>query len=189
MIRHLTGTVFAAASRQVVVTVNNIGYEVLVPDHISVPANPGDEIALWTHEHIRDNAHELFGFIDQNELLLFQKLIEVSGVGPRSALGILSIAPLGTLVPAICNKDTSYLTKVSGIGKKTAEKVVLELHDKLDMLGIVVSSDQQDNIDTLEALESLGYRSHDIRAALQQLPPEATDTQAKIRAALQILGK
>jgi Holliday junction DNA helicase RuvA len=140
---------------------------------------------LWIHTHVREDALDLFGFLERKELEFFEMLIGVSGIGPRSALAILGIASIETLRKAIGTGDTSYLTKISGIGRKTAEKIVLELRDKIgEEKG---GSSLQGELDALEALKSLGYSQNEARDALKKVPAD-TNTNTKIREALKILG-
>lgn len=152
---------------------------------------PGrDEVfSLWTHLHVREDALELYGFTEYAELEFFEMLIQISGIGPKSGLGILGVAPLDTLKKAISSGETSYLTKVSGIGRKTAEKIVLELRDKMGEMtegaGTIFKEDQ----DVLGALQSLGYSKYESREALKQVPETIKGTSNRIKEALKILGK
>jgi Holliday junction DNA helicase RuvA len=128
---------------------------------------------------------DLYGFLDLEELDFFEMLINVSGIGPKGALGILGIASIETLKRAIGTGDISYLTKISGIGKKTAEKIVIELRDKMKETGTGISL--QGELDALEALKSLGYSQSEAREALKYISPD-TATNTKIREALKILS-
>jgi Holliday junction DNA helicase RuvA len=127
----------------------------------------------------------LYGFLDRQELEFFEMLINVSGIGPKGALSILSVASIETLKKAIGTGDTIYLTKISGIGKKTAEKIVIELRDKIEV--DKTGTSLQGELDALEALKSLGYSQNEAREALKKISP-LTDTNTKIREALKILG-
>ena len=149
----------------------------------------GDEIFLFIHTHVREDALDLYGFLNLRELEFFEMLINVSGIGPKGALTILGIASIETLERAIGTGDTSYLTKISGIGKKTAEKIVIELRDKIsekikDEKG---GASMQGELDVLEALKSLGYSQNEAREALKKCSPDS-NTNTKIREALKILG-
>ena len=134
---------------------------------------------------MREDALDLYGFLNYEELEFFEMLIGVSGIGPKGALAILSIASTETLRKAIGTGDTSYLTKISGIGKKTAEKIVIELRDKMGEQE--KGSSMQEELDAMEALKSLGYSQNEIREALKKVPPDL-NTNEKIREALKILG-
>ncbi|MCE9548799.1 Holliday junction branch migration protein RuvA, partial [Candidatus Nomurabacteria bacterium] len=130
-------------------------------------------------------AFDLYGFLDRQELEFFEMLINVSGIGPKGALSILGVASIETLKKAINTNDTSYLTKISGIGKKTAEKIIIELRDKVgkDTEG----NSLQGELDALEALKSLGYSQNEAREALKKVSTEE-NTNTRIREALKILG-
>jgi holliday junction DNA helicase RuvA len=131
----------------------------------------------------------LYGFLNIDELDFFELLISISGIGPKGAIGILSVIDVGTLISAISSGDTSYLTKVSGIGKKSAEKIILELKDKVGILDSGDYSDQlREETEAIEALKSLGYRSQEARAALQKVSPEISGTSERVREALRVLG-
>lgn len=163
-----------------------MGYKVNVsPDTLSKLKKSGDTAGLWIHTQVREDAIDLYGFLDRPELEFFEMLLGVPGIGPRSALAVLSVASLETLRRAIGGNDIVYLTKVSGIGRKTAEKIIIELRDKMgeEKKG----GSLQGELDALEALKSLGYSQIEAREALKKTSPN-TDTNAKIREALKILG-
>lgn len=186
MIGSIKGKIVLKTEKFLIVETGGVGYKVNVsPDTLSKAKKVGDEIFLWIHTHVREDALDLYGFLDQKELDFFEMLINVSGIGPRSALAILGIASIETLRKAIGTGDTSYLTKISGIGRKTAEKIVIELRDKIgEEKG---GSSLQVELDALEALKSLGYSQAEARDALKKVSPD-TNTNTKIREALKILG-
>ena len=134
---------------------------------------------------MREDVLDLYGFLDYSELEFFEMLLNVSGIGPRSALAILGIATIETLRKAISTGDTSYLTKISGIGRKTAGKIVIELRDRVGEE--IKDGSLQIELDALEALKSLGYSQNEARKALKKVTTEK-DTNTKIREALKILG-
>ena len=161
-----------------------MGYKLYVsPDLVSKIKQ--EEVFLWVHTHVREDAIDLYGFTNRENLEFFEMLLGVSGIGPRSALAILGVATIETLRKAIGTGDVSYLTKISGIGKKTAEKIVIELRDKIgeEKSG----SSLQGELDALEALKSLGYSQNEARDALKKVSSEV-NTNAKIKEALKILG-
>ena len=163
-----------------------VGYKISVsPDTVSKAKKVGEEISLWIHTHVREDILDLYGFLDYEELEFFELLIGVSGIGPKGALVILSVATIETLKKAISSGDLAYLTKISGIGRKTAEKILLELRDKV---GEETQGSLQGELDALEALKSLGYSQNEARDALKKIPAD-TDTNTKVREALKILGK
>lgn len=190
MIGYLSGTVLHTTVNYVLVDVRGVGYKVFPTSETLRVLKLGSEVALWTHLAVREQSQELFGFPTEEELIFFEMLLDVSGIGPRSALGIIGIASVESLRQAIGSGDISYLTKVSGIGKKTAEKIVVELRDKL--AEYKTTDDDQTrahSADVLEALCALGYRESDARRALQQLDAETVGTQARITEALKILNQ
>jgi len=161
-----------------------VGYKISVsPDTLSKVKK--EECFFFIHTHVREDAIDLYGFLGREELEFFEMLINVSGIGPKGALSILGIASLDTLRKAISTGDTTYLTKISGIGRKTAEKIVIELRDKMGEERSGTSL--QGELDAMEALKSLGYSQNEIREALKKVSPEA-NTNTKIREALKILG-
>ncbi len=186
MIGSIKGRIIFKTNKFLIVEANGVGYKINVsPDVLSKTKKIGEEISFWIHTHVREDALDLYGFLERKELEFFEMLISVSGIGPRSALAILGIVSIETLRKAIGTGDTSYLTKISGIGKKTAEKIIIELRDKVgEEKG---GSSLQGELDALEALKSLGYSQSEAREALKKVSPD-TNTNAKIREALKILG-
>lgn len=161
MISFLRGKLLFKHPNQAVVDVNGVGYEanITVPTFSELPG-PGAEVALFIHTHVREDALSLFGFLRAEEKQLFEKLISVSGIGPKLAITILSGLSAQAAVAAIQGNDVAALTRVPGIGKKTAERMVLELRDKLQGLGgappaAVAASPMEE--DVISALLNLGY--------------------------------
>ncbi len=189
MIGSIKGKIVLKTDKFVIVETGGVGYKISVsPDTLS-RIDKLNEIFLFIHTHIREDSFDLYGFLDYEELEFFEMLLNVSGIGPKGALGILGIASIDTLQRAIGTGDTSYLTKISGIGKKTAEKIVIELRDKISnkIKGKLGEGSLQGEMDALEALKSLGYSQNDAREALKNCSPDA-DINTKIREALKILG-
>jgi Holliday junction DNA helicase RuvA len=188
MIGTLSGTVRHKELNSLVLDVSGVGYKLFVPTDVALSAENGEPLFLWTHLSVKETALDLFGFPDKELLDLFELLITISGIGPKTALGILNVASPATLRQAVASEDTSYLTKVSGIGKKNAEKIVLELRDKLVVSREDKRSDLRAEGDVLEALLSLGYNERDARDALKKLPKEVEGTSERVKAALKILN-
>lgn len=188
MIAHITGTVIDTNERFVIVETNGIGYKVFVSADTLASLRIGAQTSLFTYLAVREDALDLYGFSSADQQFFFEMLLSVSGIGPKSALSILSITSIDTLKKAIATGDISYLTKVSGIGRKTAEKIVIELRDKLaahkDDTGTNLSGEH----DVLEALKSIGYSQNEARDVLKDIDPTITDINARIKAALKILG-
>ena len=186
MIGSIKGKIILKTDKFLIVETCGVGYKISVsPDVLSKTKKVGEEISLWIHTHIREDILDLYGFLNREELEFFEMLINVSGIGPKGALAILGIASIETLKKAIGTGDISYLTKISGIGKKTAEKIVIELRDKMGEEK--EGSSLQGELDALEALKSLGYSQNEAREALKKVTRE-TNTNIKIREALKILG-
>ena len=190
MIARIEGTIIYISDKFLVIDVNGVGYKIHVTTDAILDHGTGDHASFWTYTAVRENSLDLYGFKSTEELAFFEMLLDVSGIGPKSALGILTIAPIDTIKKAIATGDTSYLNKVSGIGRKTAEKIVIELRDKLkahkDIDG--QSSSLRDEGDIVEALKSLGYSSNEARDALRKIPEEISGTNARVKEALKILS-
>jgi Holliday junction DNA helicase RuvA len=191
MIARIEGIIVHVAEKFIIVNVSGVGYKLSVTSESLASSVLGEHTSFWVHTAVRENSIDLYGFKNINEMSFFELLLDVSGIGPRSALSILAIAPIDTLKRAIATGDTGYLNKVSGIGKKTAEKIIIELRDKLqdfkndgDTPGLL-----RDESDIIEALKSLGYSQNEARDALKQVPPTTIGTNSRIKEALQVLGK
>jgi len=191
MISLIEGKIEFKAERFCIVVAGGIGYKVFAaPETIEKIPEKGGQVKLWTHQYVREDAFELYGFLTYAELDFFETLISVPGIGPKGGLGILGIAPLATLKKAIAAGDTSYLTRVSGIGRKTAEKIILELKDKLAGEGVTTEAPElAEEADALEALVQLGYSAKEAREALANVPQEVRGVEKRVREALKRLGK
>lgn len=150
----------------------------------------GTDVKLFTHLYVREDALDLYGFFSPEELDFFEMLISVSGVGPKSALSIMDIAPLAELSAAIKEGRPDLLTRASGIGRKTAERVIVELRGKVASTrsGLVIEKMEGD-ADIVEALTGLGYRREEARTALAKVDPKVHDMEARLKAALAMLAK
>lgn len=198
MISFLEGNVAFKGGRFCIMVINGIGYKVFATAETlkKIPEKSGGvnhstslTVRLWTHQYVREDTVELYGFLQYPELELFETLIGISGIGPKGALGVLAIAPVDTLKKAIASGDTSYLTRVSGIGRKTAEKIVLELKEKMAGRGVMVSAPElKEEADAIEALVSLGYSPRDAREALAKVPQEITGVEKRVKEALKKVG-
>jgi len=190
MITHLRGTIIDTADRHFVLETGGVGYKIFSTTELCLKARRAkDNFPVWTHHVIREDTSDLYGFETKDELAFFEQLISISGIGPKSALGVMNVSPVEMLRRAIAASDTSHLTKVSGIGKKLAEKIVLELKDKVGLSDDEQASSLKGEVDVLEALKAIGYDHNDARDALKQIPPSITDTKERIRHALKLLGR
>ena len=191
MIGYIYGDILDTTDKALVIDTGGIRYIVSVTDRLREKLMHEKRTALFTYLAVREDALDLYGFETQEEKRLFELLTSVSGIGPRSALGIIGLAPLETLVSAVRAGDSTYLTRVSGIGKKTAEKIIIELRDKPDILAMSTSSSKTHHQDTdvLDALLALGYKEHMIRDAMKEIPRDAESTNDRIKHAIRLLGK
>jgi Holliday junction DNA helicase RuvA len=175
---------------QVVVVTHGVGYEIDVPmsTFYHLPRT-GENVELLTHLVVREDAHLLFGFLTAGERAAFRQLLKVSGVGPRVALAVLSGLSVDDLAGAIAAQDAARLTKVPGVGKKTAERLVLELRDKLPAAGGAARAQAAPaRGDVVNALLALGYNDREAQAAVKELPAELALAEA-IRQALKHLAR
>ena len=191
MIGRLTGTLSDKNPPQVLVDCHGVGYEVDVPmsTFYNLPAL-GEKVSLLTHFVVREDAQILFGFGSAGEREAFRQLIKISGVGPRTALAVLSGMSVGDIGQAVTQQDASRLVKIPGIGKKTAERLLLELKGKvgadLGQVGSVVVNDAQGDI--LQALVALGYSDKEAQAAFKSLPKDVSVSDG-IKQALKALAR
>jgi len=184
MIGSLSGVVRGIIRGTVVVEVNGVGYGALVPTSTLSKLEEGAPLFLWTHLAVRENAHDIYGFETKDELLWFQLLLTVSGIGPRSALSIMNSVDAKTLERAIARNDASVLDHAFGIGKKTAEKIVLELREKVG--SVDGAQDSGSDSDVVDVLVGLGYSQREARETVRALPKDIEDTEARIREAIRI---
>lgn len=190
MIGRLQGRLVAKHPPQIVVDVQGVGYEVDVPmsTFYQLPAT-GLEVALHTHLIVREDAHQLYGFATESERKVFRQLLKISGVGARTALAVLSGMSVADLNHAVSVQDSGRLVKVPGIGKKTAERLLLELRDKLDAGGAAApAAGARESNDIVNALLALGYNDREAAWAVKQVPAEASVSEG-IRQALRLLSK
>ena len=189
MIGRITGTLLEKNPPQVLVDAQGVGYEIDVPmsTFYNLPRT-GDPVELLTHLVVREDAHLLYGFLTAPERTAFRQLLKVSGVGPKVALAILSGLSVDDLAVAVAAQDAASLTRVPGIGKKTAERLVLELRDKLPSALPAAKASAPHGPDVLNALLSLGYNAREAAGAIRDLPPDLALADA-IRQALKVLAK
>ncbi len=190
MIGRLVGTLAEKAPPHLLVDVNGVGYEVDVPmsSFYNLPAL-GERVTLLTHFVVREDAQVLFGFLTHEERATFRLLVKISGVGPRTALAILSGLSVAELAQAVTLQESGRLVKVPGIGKKTAERLLLELKGKLgDALAAPASVAAGTQADILQALLALGYSDREAAAALKALPADVAVSDG-IKLALRALAK
>jgi holliday junction DNA helicase RuvA len=190
MIGRLTGTVASKSPPQVLLDVQGVGYEVDVPmsTFYALPAT-GSPVTLLTHFVVREDAQVLFGFLSHDEREAFRQVIRISGVGPRTALSLLSGLSVAELAAAVAQQEAGRLVKVPGIGKKIAERLLLELKGKLgDALSLPANQLAPARTDIGQALQSLGYNEREAEAAMKALPLDISVSEG-IRLALKTLSR
>ena len=192
MIGRIGGTLVEKNPPQIMVDVQGVGYEIDVPmsTFYNLPS-VGERVTLFTHLIVREDAHLLYGFASEAERKAFRQLLKISGVGARTALSLLSGMSVADLVQAVATQEAGRLTKVPGIGKKTAERLLLELKDKLGAeltAGVAVNRAAPVSNDVLHALLSLGYNEKEAQYALRQLPEGLTVSEG-IKQALKMLSR
>ena len=189
MIAYLKGKISQKLTKSAIILSGDIGYEVFLSLKNLEALNIDEEKEFFIHSYIKEDAFDLYGFADFEELDFFKKLISVSGVGPKSALNVLALAEVEELKRAITSGDYDVLQQVSGIGKKTAERLVVELKEKfivdLSEASVVTSSDRQ----VVNALVSLGYKQNEAQQIIKDLPKDETDLATRIKQALQLVNK
>ncbi len=193
MIASLNGKLQQLGGEWAIIDVGGIGFQVYMPTStLSTLGSIGTEVRLFTHLHLREDNATLYGFASADELRLFQSLISISGLGPKLALALLSAMNVEKLTMAIATASTDILCQVSGIGKKVAGRLILELKGKLgvDWLKTPAAQLAQENTEVLAALTSLGYSVAEATRAIATLPAESADLslEEKVRLALQYFG-
>ncbi|MBK8015437.1 MAG: Holliday junction branch migration protein RuvA [Betaproteobacteria bacterium] len=191
MIARLHGRLAEKHPPTIVIDVNGVGYELDVPmsTFYHLPAT-GADVTLLTHMIVREDAHLLFGFATDGERQLFRQLLKITGIGARTALALLSGMSVEEVHAAVAQQDSARLTRIPGIGKKTAERLLLELKDKLSLVPAVVAAGASapSGSDALNALVALGYSDKEAKAALAKLAPDLP-VQDAIRQSLRILAR
>lgn len=191
MIGSLRGSVLERiADGSILLEVNGVGYLVTVSNRVLAELEPGTSVFLYTHHHIREDAQTLFGFTSRDDRATFQALISTHGIGPALAMAILATHPPAALFDVVANNDVAAMTLVPGVGKKTAERLIVELRDRLSvpvLEGSGASGSASAVADVRDALAGLGYGTDEIRDVLRDLPSDA-DPASLLRDALKSLG-
>ena len=184
MLAYLTGVIQTVQpdKKYLIVVVNQLGYKVFVPATVLEQCTTGSDLELYLHEVIREDTNDLYGFLTQTDLAVFEQLISVSGVGPKVGLALLSALSADAIVQAISQGDRTLLTQISGVGKKIADRLIVELKT----MDIVPSQDSPTQA-IVEALQQLGYSTAEIRTVLQQLD-RAAEVEQQLKQALALLS-
>lgn len=188
MIGSIRGKVQYKSQSYIILDTSGVGYKIFVIPPLLFSLKQNQDLTLLIHTYVREDQISLYGFEKLDELEFFELLLTVSGVGPKSALGIMSLASVDMLKSAIISEDPSVFTKVSGIGRKTAERVIVELKEKLktEKDSAPVAREHSDAVD---ALLALGYSQQEARDALKQVPKEVASLSEKVKIALKSLSK
>lgn len=189
MIASISGTVAAKGDRFLVLETGGVGYRVYTTIATLADTPLKGTIHLFTHHHVAENVMELYGFTTNEEVHFFELLLGISGVGPKTALNVLSIATLDELRQAIQSGDATLLTKVSGVGKKTAERIVLELGEKIQHDLAAEHGTLADDAAVLDALVALGYTRSEARQAARSVPKTVQGISNRVREALKRTGR
>lgn len=190
MFAYIKGTVQRKTEKYIIVLHSDLGYKVFLKESDREKLKVGEEIELHLYHYIKDDTSDLYGFKTLQELEMFELLLSISGIGPKAALGILQLASVDQIKQAVASGDSSILTRVSGVGKKTAERVILELKSKISGLDEISGNNKelQSDMDVIDALVGLGYSQFDAREVLKTIDRNL-DVSEKIKKALGILSK
>ena len=191
MIGFLNGEVLARDDPNIIINVNGVGYKVLAPGNVLSKVTLNGKLKLFIYTHVREDAISLFGFLDSLDLKLFENLISVSGIGPKTAMNIFSIGDREDVVQAIVTGDVSFFIGVPRLGKKNAQKIIIELKSKLGSIEDLDLSkiDSKENSEVVAALKTFGFSNKEALEALKNIKSEGKSTEEKIRMALKELGK
>ncbi len=191
MIASLKGTIELIDFPHLIIDVSGVGYKVTVSRDVLAKAKTGQNLKVFTYTHVREDLLDLYGFLTFEDLKLFEHLISVSGIGPKTALGIFSINSSQDIVGAIISGNVDFFSGVPRLGKKNAQKIIIELRSKFDKTGSLTSLDVIDgeSEEVLSALKTFGFTTREIQEALRHIGGKAQTTDEKIRLALKYLGK
>lgn len=192
MISYLFGKIKYKNEKFVILDVNGVGYQVFISPSTFEKIGEQKEIALYTNLHVTENVLELYGFLSVEELEFFEQLLTVTGVGPKSALNIMSAGKIEEIKKAIIHGDPSILTKVSGIGQKTAERLILELKNKISIEteeGGKINLESIGDHEAITALVKLGYTAAEAREVLRDVDEKVTKVEERVKEALKLLGR
>lgn len=199
MIAYIRGKLVFIQEETIVVDVQGVGYEILCPNPFVFQKSLNEELFVHTYHHVREDVQQLYGFKDEDEKYLFTKLISVSGIGPKSGIGILSSVHVPDFIAAVETEDEKYLTQFPGVGKKTARQIILDLKGKLTNMVTVENQSEKEPISSThasqfleakEALLALGYTEKEVQLVMPTLQKEEiTQTDEAVRRALALLVK
>ena len=188
MISYVRGKVILERSAFLIINVGGVGYKVFIIPKTNIKI--GDSIKVYTYEHIREDINNLYGFETYEELEMFEKLLSVNGIGPKAAVTIMSLAPVGKIIEAITAEDSSFFLTAPGIGKKVAIKIIVDLKSKVSgiELSTAISSGRVKE-EVIDGLLALGYKKTEIDKVISKLPKETKKSEEQIRWCLKNLSK
>jgi len=191
MIGFLSGEVVARDDPYIVIDVSGVGYKVVVANGVLSNLGKNGKVKLFVYTHVRKDAISLFGFLDSLDLKLFENLISVSGIGPKTAMNVFSIGDREKIIEAIVTNDVSFFSSVPRLGKKNAQKIIIELKSKFGSLQDLDLSkaDSKGNGEVITALKQFGFSSREALEAVKSIKGEGKTTEEKIRLALKEMGK
>ena len=191
MIGFLKGTIELLQRPFMMIDVNGVGYKVLVSESVYSKLSLGDKVKIFTYTHVREDALDLFGFLEAEDLGLFESLLTVSGIGPKTALNIFSFGTKQEIEAAIIRGDVSFFTSVPRLGTKNAQKIIIELKNKMGGLTDIDLSgkDFEQNKEVIDALKTFGFSISESQKALREIKQPDLKTEEKIRLTLKYLGK
>lgn len=191
MIRQIRGVVDHIGTTHLIIDVHGVGYYVYASqDVLTKISGIGQEIKIYTYTHVREDILELYGFATIEDLKLFEQFIAVSGIGPKTAIGIFSVGSRADIMKALMNGDLTFFSSVPRLGKKNAQKLIIELKGKVDLTtDSMVSQINKADQEVINALKSFGFSQREIGEVLEKVAGENISTSEKIRQALRILGK
>lgn len=184
MIGTLRGRVLSRSVLRVILEVNGVGYRVHGSSNTLAALTVGEEALLYIHDHVREDSRDLYGFLSEDELELFERLIGISGVGPKAGLNILSVGSVESVRRAVMNGDLAFMTSAPGVGTKIAQKIILELKGQLVDPEAASGPDRE----AMDALVSLGYSAAQARQALKGVSADVTDVSDRVKEALRQLA-
>jgi Holliday junction DNA helicase RuvA len=196
MISYLKGNIITKLEKTIILLVGGVGYQIYLAPVLLEKAKSGQDAEFFIHPHIKEDAWDLYGFETAKELTFFKLLLSVSGIGPKSALNVISGAKVEDIQRAILSEDESLLHKITGVSSKAAEKIILELKNKINKVDLSpVKSDSaqtDENLgdwQTIEALIALGYNEFQVRTAVKKIPAKIENVNERVKEGLKILGR
>ena len=191
MIGMLTGTVALRNDPYIILDIHGVGYKVYITSQLFPSLTLGQELTVFTHTHVKEDALDLFGFPTAEDLRLFELLIDVNGIGPKTAVGVFAVGTRNDIVGAIAQANVDFFTGVPRLGKKNAQKIIIELKNKIGGKEELNLADETDDVvlQTIAALEGIGFSEREARMAIQAIEGKGETVQEKVKLALKQLGK